>query len=131
MITLPYSFSQTYLIPQARKSAGITEEQVSIHDASLSVLIKSYCRESGVRNLQKHVEKVIIHEEQNYVIKVLLHIVDIAQCCRFQNRFWKLATCCRKLEVALCAMLYDVDFEHNNCRIKPIAIDHKFLWFIG
>lgn len=64
IITLPSSFFQTYLIPQARKSAGITEEQVSIHDASLSVLIKSYCRESGVRNLQKHVEKVIIHEEQ-------------------------------------------------------------------
>ena len=129
---MPYSFSQTYLIPQARKSAGISEEQVAIHDASLSVLIKSYCRESGVRNLQKHVEKVINYRRgTNYVIKVMLHNVDVAQCCRFQNGFWKLATCCRKLEVALCAMLYDVDFEHSNCRIKPIAIDHKFLWFIG
>ena len=58
---LLYYFSQTYLIPQARKSAGITEEQVAIHDPSLSLLIKSYCRESGVRNLQKHIEKVIMH----------------------------------------------------------------------
>ena len=49
---------QTYLIPQARKSAGITEEQVIIEDPSLLLLIKSYCRESGVRNLQKHIEKV-------------------------------------------------------------------------
>ena len=57
---VPYCFSQTFLIPQARKSAGITEEQVVIHDPSLSLLIKAYCRESGVRNLQKHIEKVII-----------------------------------------------------------------------
>lgn len=67
----------------------------------------------------------------NYVIKVMLHNVDVEQCCRFQNRFWKLATCCRQLEVTLCAVLYAVDFEHNNCRIKHIAIDHEFLWFIG
>jgi len=52
-------------------------------------------------------------------------------CVRFQNGFWKLATCSRKLEFTLCAVLYDVDFVHNNCRIKPVAIDHKFLWFIG
>ncbi|XP_068741493.1 lon protease homolog, mitochondrial-like isoform X2 [Montipora capricornis] len=52
------SIAQTYLIPQARKIAGISEEQVSIHDPTLSLLIKSYCRESGVRNLQKHIEKI-------------------------------------------------------------------------
>lgn len=52
------AIAKTYLIPQARKSAGITEEQVAIHDPSLSLLIKSYCRESGVRNLQKHIEKI-------------------------------------------------------------------------
>lgn len=58
------AIAKTYLIPQARKSAGITEEQVAIHDPSLSLLIKSYCRESGVRNLQKHIEKVIMRDEQ-------------------------------------------------------------------
>ena len=30
-----------------------------IQDPSLALLIKSYCRENGVRNLQKHIEKVI------------------------------------------------------------------------
>ncbi|KAJ7365796.1 Lon protease mitochondrial [Desmophyllum pertusum] len=52
------AIAKTFLIPQARKSAGITEEQVVIHDPSLSLLIKAYCRESGVRNLQKHIEKI-------------------------------------------------------------------------
>ena len=60
-------FSQTYLIPQARKSAGITEEQVAIQDPSLALLIKAYCRESGVRNLQKHIEKVIVHTVRHEV----------------------------------------------------------------
>lgn len=52
------AIAKTYLIPQARKSAGITEEQVIIQDPSLALLIKSYCRENGVRNLQKHIEKI-------------------------------------------------------------------------
>lgn len=33
--------------------------QVSITDDALNTIIKSYCRESGVRNLQKHIEKVV------------------------------------------------------------------------
>ena len=50
---------QRYLIPVARTNAGIKEEQAVIQDVALSSLIKSYCRESGVRNLQKHIEKVV------------------------------------------------------------------------
>lgn len=53
------AISQRYLIPQARQNSGITEEQVAIGDDALGILIKSYCRESGVRNLQKHIEKVL------------------------------------------------------------------------
>lgn len=33
--------------------------QVVFDDDAVLALIKSYCRESGVRNLQKHIEKVI------------------------------------------------------------------------
>ena len=56
----PWFVLQRYLIPVARTNAGIKEEQAEIQDATLSTLIKSYCRESGVRNLQKHIEKVAI-----------------------------------------------------------------------
>ncbi|CAG0909364.1 unnamed protein product, partial [Cyprideis torosa] len=34
------------------------KEKVRITDEALHLLIKSYCRESGVRNLQKHIEKI-------------------------------------------------------------------------
>lgn len=53
------SIAKQYLIPTARNASGLTEEQISIEENALWTLIKSYCRESGVRNLQKHIEKVI------------------------------------------------------------------------
>lgn len=48
-----------YLIPQAMKESGLNEKNITINTDALIALIKSYCRESGVRNLQKHLEKVI------------------------------------------------------------------------
>ncbi|XP_023932714.1 lon protease homolog, mitochondrial isoform X2 [Lingula anatina] len=52
------AIAQQYLIPQARQLSGINDEQVKVGTDALNVLIKNYCRESGVRNLQKHIEKI-------------------------------------------------------------------------
>ena len=49
---------QLYLVPQALSHTGVQNEKVNVTDDALQKLIKSYCRESGVRNLQKHIEKV-------------------------------------------------------------------------
>lgn len=49
---------QRYLVPQLRFLCGLTEEKAAISSDALSLLIRQYCRESGVRNLQKQVEKV-------------------------------------------------------------------------
>ena len=38
--------------------SGLTSEQVILSDSALNSLNKSYCRESGVRNLRKHIEKI-------------------------------------------------------------------------
>lgn len=46
-------------MPQLRSLCGLTQEKASISPEALSLLIRQYCRESGVRNLQKQVEKVI------------------------------------------------------------------------
>ena len=39
------------------EASGI-QSQVDIDNEALRKLIRAYCRESGVRNLQKHIEKV-------------------------------------------------------------------------
>ncbi|KAL1435426.1 hypothetical protein MTO96_000103 [Rhipicephalus appendiculatus] len=53
------AIAERYLIPQARAHCGIAESQVDVKPDSLQRLIKYYCRESGVRNLQKHIEKIL------------------------------------------------------------------------
>jgi len=47
-----------YLEPQERKRTGISESELEIQDDAVESLIRWYCREAGVRNLQKHVEKI-------------------------------------------------------------------------
>jgi Lon-like ATP-dependent protease len=57
-VILSHLFSKQYLLPQAVKQTGVKAEQLHIEDDALNTLIKYYCRESGVRSLQKYVEKV-------------------------------------------------------------------------
>ncbi|XP_015791229.1 lon protease homolog, mitochondrial [Tetranychus urticae] len=53
------AIAEQYLIPQAREMAGVNEDIAKIPKDVLQTLIKAYCRESGVRNLQKHIEKIM------------------------------------------------------------------------
>ncbi|XP_058756355.1 lon protease homolog 1, mitochondrial-like [Vicia villosa] len=50
--------ARDYLEKTTREACGIKPEQVEVTDAALLALIESYCREAGVRNLQKHIEKI-------------------------------------------------------------------------
>ncbi|XP_017333301.2 lon protease homolog, mitochondrial [Ictalurus punctatus] len=52
------AIAERYLVPQLRTLCGLDEQKASISSEALNVLIRQYCRESGVRNLQKQVEKV-------------------------------------------------------------------------
>lgn len=49
-----------YLEPQAKESSGLAKADVKLEEDAVDTLIKYYCRESGVRNLKKHIEKVRI-----------------------------------------------------------------------
>ncbi|XP_022719530.1 lon protease homolog 1, mitochondrial-like [Durio zibethinus] len=50
--------ARDYLEKTAREACGVKPEQVEVTDAALLGLIENYCREAGVRNLQKHIEKI-------------------------------------------------------------------------
>lgn len=52
------AIAKQYLVPAAMRDSGLKTDHIVIKDDSLTALIKSYCRESGVRNLQKHIDKV-------------------------------------------------------------------------
>ncbi|RDX89707.1 Lon protease-like, mitochondrial, partial [Mucuna pruriens] len=50
--------ARDYLEKTTREGCGIKPEQVEVTDAALLALVENYCREAGVRNLQKHIEKI-------------------------------------------------------------------------
>ncbi|SPO05954.1 probable Lon proteinase, mitochondrial precursor [Cephalotrichum gorgonifer] len=52
------AIAERYLAPSAKEAAGLKEADVQLTEAAIQELIKSYCRESGVRNLKKQIEKV-------------------------------------------------------------------------
>ncbi|PPQ87598.1 hypothetical protein CVT26_015029 [Gymnopilus dilepis] len=47
-----------YLAPQAKEASGLADADVQLTEAAVDTLIKYYCRESGVRNLKKCIEKI-------------------------------------------------------------------------
>lgn len=52
------AIAQRYLAPSAKELTGLKEVDVDLKEDAVEELIKSYCRESGVRNLKKQIEKV-------------------------------------------------------------------------
>ena len=44
--------------PQAKDASRLAESDIQLELTAVDILIKYYCRESGVRNLKKHIEKV-------------------------------------------------------------------------
>ncbi len=51
--------AKKHLWPRLRKEAGLKARQLSISDKAIRQLINGYARESGVRNLEKHLSRVI------------------------------------------------------------------------
>lgn len=52
------AIAQRYLAPAAKELSGLQHADVNVEEDAIEELIKSYCRESGVRNLKKQIEKV-------------------------------------------------------------------------
>jgi Lon-like ATP-dependent protease len=52
------AIAEKYLAPAAKTAAGLENVNVNLTPEAIDALIKSYCRESGVRNLKKHIDKV-------------------------------------------------------------------------
>merc|ERR1719187_955311 len=69
------AIAEKYLVPQVEELTGLTGEHIAITNDGLQTLIKSYCRESGVRNLRKHIEKIyrkaafqVVHDSANGLV---------------------------------------------------------------
>ncbi|EIW73466.1 hypothetical protein TREMEDRAFT_67376 [Tremella mesenterica DSM 1558] len=52
------NIAERYLSPQAKEASGLKDVDISLEPEAIEALIRYYCRESGVRNLKKHIEKI-------------------------------------------------------------------------
>ncbi|CAO2652733.1 Nn.00g021440.m01.CDS01 [Neocucurbitaria sp. VM-36] len=52
------AIAEKYLSPVAKEMSGLKDADVVLESDAIVELINKYCRESGVRNLKKHIEKV-------------------------------------------------------------------------
>lgn len=51
--------AKKYLLPKQIKEHGLDAKEVNISDSVLEIIIKNYTRESGVRNLEREIAKII------------------------------------------------------------------------
>jgi len=50
--------AKQYIIPRSIKANGLTEELVQVRDDAIAAIINGYTRESGLRNLEKHMATI-------------------------------------------------------------------------
>mmetsp|Transcript_13202 Transcript_13202/g.46246 ORF Transcript_13202/g.46246 Transcript_13202/m.46246 type:complete len:924 (+) Transcript_13202:98-2869(+) len=53
------AIAMNHLLPKGREEMGLTAENSQIQPDAMVALINKYCREPGVRNLQKQIEKLL------------------------------------------------------------------------
>ena len=54
-----FNICKKYLVPKQLKEHGISDNKIEFNDNSIKLIIESYTRESGVRNLERKVGSVI------------------------------------------------------------------------
>jgi Lon-like ATP-dependent protease len=52
------NIAERYLSPQAKEASGLKDVDIALQPEAIEALIRYYCRESGVRNLKKHIDKI-------------------------------------------------------------------------
>uniref|UniRef100_H2YQ97 Lon protease homolog, mitochondrial n=1 Tax=Ciona savignyi TaxID=51511 RepID=H2YQ97_CIOSA len=81
------AIARKYLIPQTHEHCGLNEDKTYIEDEALGVLIKNYCRESGVRSLLQHIEKLFLHSSLLIMLysncTTVFYLILIAQLLTF------------------------------------------------
>ncbi|NDE63145.1 MAG: endopeptidase La [Chlamydiae bacterium] len=63
------AITEKYLIPKARKEAGLKANQIKIQKGAVVAMIDGYAREAGVRNLEKLIQKLMGKAAKDIVTK--------------------------------------------------------------
>lgn len=64
------AIAEKFLSPAAKELSGLKDVDIVLSKEAIEEIIKSYCRESGVRNLKKHIEKIYRKSALNIIQKL-------------------------------------------------------------
>lgn len=53
------TIAKNHILPRLRTKSGLLETQLRVNDAAIKSIIDGYCREAGVRNLEKQLNRII------------------------------------------------------------------------
>jgi len=84
--------AEWFLAPQAKEAPGLQDADVVLAGETVDVLIKYYCRESGVRNLKKHIDRVrsLYLSIRVWFLTCMFRGVDLLQdCSQGHARPWR------------------------------------------
>ena len=80
--------AKRHLIPEALRQCGVSTDQISLSDSALYTLISRYCRESGVRNLQKQLDKVLRKSARQIVEAKLPQTIQVCYTVTKHLKQW-------------------------------------------
>jgi ATP-dependent Lon protease len=77
------SIAKGYLIPRQIRENGLRNEEIDFTDPALQLIIRSYTRESGVRNLEREIgslcRKVVTLIAEEKTISVKIGVKEVAE----------------------------------------------------
>jgi ATP-dependent Lon protease len=85
------NIADKYLLPKQIKENGVKTEELELEDGTIKEIIRSFTRESGVRNLEREISKVarkvvkkVVSGEENKVIVTQKNIPDFLGVKKFK-----------------------------------------------
>lgn len=90
--------AKRHLVPKQKEAHGLKDMTLKLNDSVLEKIVQDYTRESGVRELDRHIAAVMRYEAKEYAlkerIKSLLTVKDIEKILgkpRYSNELYKVA----------------------------------------
>jgi len=71
--------AKQYLVPKAIALSGLETKNIDLQESAITHLIRWYCREAGVRNLEKHIEKVYRKGAKELVEKIEILEIEMKE----------------------------------------------------
>ena len=67
--------AKQHLLPKALDSHGLRKNEINVKDEAISLLIESYTREAGVRNLERQISNVCRKTAKDIATKVKKKVI--------------------------------------------------------